>query len=354
MNTRVIAPNRISKQAKRKDCLFGQGNHKGCSYMLFLLSLMLLLAACGQQSTTTTGGASTQATPTPTPVLDVYGTPIVVSKTPPQRIVSLVPSTSEILGALHLESRVVGIDYYTNYPASLSSRPKVSNANGVFNVEQIVALKPDLVLSYGGETKTYDTKLKQLGLNVVDLQLTNLTQSLQDIVLVGRLTSTVDAANALVQQLQKQVDQIKVAVKGTTAPSILLEVDDSAPGKPFVFGGGSFGDELAQDAGAVNIFHNSTSNGGYPQVTDEAIITANPQYIILTEDPAYGGDATAVYKRPNWGTIAAVKNRKVYHVNVDIIQRPGPRLVEGLQCVAQLVHPDKFSGALPGYCSASV
>ncbi len=333
MNTRVIAFNRI---------------------VFFLLFFVLLLTSCGQQSTTTGSSTSTPATSTPTPALDVYGTPIVIPKTAPQRIISLVPSTSEILGALHLESRVVGIDYYTNYPADLTSRPKVSNATGVFNIEQIVALKPDLILSYGGETKTYDTKLTQLGLNVVDLQLTNLTQSLQDIALVGRLTSTEATANALVQQLQKQVDQIKTAVKGTTTPLVLLEVDDSAPGKPFVFGGGSFGDELAQDAGAVNIFHNSTSNGGYPQVSDEAVITANPQYIILTEDPAYGGSANAVYKRPNWGNIAAVKNHKVYHVNVDIIQRPGPRLVQGLQCVAQIVHPDKFSGGLPDYCLASV
>ncbi len=345
MNTRVIN----SLQDDRK----GRPQHRSVVYM-FLLCFVLLLAACGGQQSTTTGSVATQATPTATPALDVYGTPIVFPKTAPQRIVSLVPSTSEILGALHLESRVVGIDYYTNYPASLTSRPKVSNANGVFNVEQIVALKPDLVLSYGGETKTYDTKLKGLGLNVVDLQLTNLTQSIQEIALVGRLTLTEDTANALVQQLLKQVDSIKATVKGTTQPSILLEVDDSAPGKPFVFGGGSFGDELAQDAGAVNIFHNSTSNGGYPQVTDEAILTANPQYIVLTEDPAYGGDVNAVYKRPNWGNIAAVKNHKVYHVNVDIIQRPGPRLVQGLQCVAQLVHPDKFSGGLPGYCSASV
>ncbi len=324
-------------------------------YMAFLLLSLVLLAGCGGQQSTITGSTSTtQATPTPTVALDVYGTPIVFPKTAPQRIISLVPSTSEILGALHLEQRVVGIDYYTNYPTSLTSRPKVSNANGVFNIEQIVALKPDLVLSYGGETKDADTKLKGLGLNVVDLQLSNLMQSLQDIALVGRLTSTENTANPLVQQLQKQVDSIKSMVKGAPTPSILLEVDDSAPGKPFVFGGGSFGDELAQDAGAVNIFHNSTANGGYPQVTDEAILTANPQYIVLTEDPAYGGNTSAVYKRPNWGNIAAVKNHKIYHVNVDIIQRPGPRLVQGLQCVAQLVHPDKFSGALPSYCSASV
>ncbi len=84
------------------------------------------------------------------------------------------------------------------------------------------------------------------------------------------------------------------------------------------------------------------------------MISANPQYVILTEDPAYGGDVNAVYKRANWGNVAALKAHNVYHINVNIIQRPGPRLVEGLQCLAQLVHPDKFTGSLPAYCTASV
>jgi iron complex transport system substrate-binding protein len=135
---------------------------------------------------------------------------------------------------------------------------------------------------------------------------------------------------------------------------VLLEVDDSTPGKPYVFGGGSFGDELLQDAHAINIFHANSSNGGYPQVTDEAIIAANPQFIILTEDPRYGGDVALVYKRPNWSTIDAVKSQHVYHINVAIMQRPGPRLVEGLRCVAQIVHPEKFTVPLPDYCSGTV
>ncbi len=317
--------------------------------LALLVSLVLLLAACEQNTTATPG-----ITSTPTPALDVFGTPIIFPKTPPQRIVSLLPSTSEILGALHLEQRVVAVDYYTNYPSTLASKPKISNANGIYNVEQIVALKPDLVLSYGGETKQYDTQLKQLGLNVVDLQLSNLSQVLQQIKLVGQLTFTQAAANALAQQLQQQIDHVKSVVAGTTAPTVLLEVDDSTPGVLYVFGGGSFGDELAQDANAFNIFHANGTNGGYPKVTDEAVISANPQYVILTEDPAYGGDVNAVYKRANWGNIAALKAHHVYHINVNVIQRPGPRLVEGLQCLAQLVHPDKFTSSLPAYCTASV
>jgi len=308
--------------------------------LMFLLSCFLLLAVsgCGSQSTSASA-------------VDFYGTPIAFPQKAPQRIVSLTAGTSEMLGALHLERRVVGVDYYTDYPSALTSLPKVDDANGVYNVEQIVALKPDLVLSWGGETRQYDVPLKHLGLNVVDLPTGTFSQTIQQILLVGRLTLTENTATTVVQHLQQQIDQIKTTVARTAVPSVLLEVDDSTPGKPYVFGGSSFGDEMLQDANAVNIFHNNSSNAGYPQVTDESVIQANPQFVILTEDPAYGGDVNLVYQRPNWSSIDAVKLRQVYHVNVDIMQHPGPRLVEGLQCLAQIVHPDKFPGVtLPGYC----
>jgi len=320
--------------------------------LFLLLSCLVLLAACGQTSTTT--GAAPTPVPTSVPAFDAYGTPIAFPKSAPQRIISLVPSTSEILGALNLASRVVGVDYYTTYPADLTKRPRISNASGTFNTEQIVALKPDLILSDGGATAKSDTQLKALGLNVVDLPAANFDQAIQQIAVVGRLTFTQDAATKLTNQLQQQISQIKAAVAGTPAPKVMLEVDDSTAGKPYVFGGGSFGDQLLQDANAINIFHANTSNGGYPQVTDEAVISANPSYIILTEDPLYGGQPATVYKRPNWGNIAAVKNKYVYHVNTNLMQHPSQRLVEGLRCVAHLVHPDKFSGALPSDCSTSV
>src|SRR5438128_6457894 len=196
--------------------------------LVLLLSCFVLLTACGQSSSQATGA---KPTPTPTAALDFYGTPIVLPTSAPQRIVSLLPSTSEILGALHLQGRVVAVDYYTSYPSELASLPKVSDVNGKYNVEQIVALKPDLILSWGGETKQYDQQLKSLGLRVVDLPLTNFSGVLQQNLLVGRLTFTESAAQSLVSQLQQQINQIKAAVAGTNAPKGLLEVDDSTPGK---------------------------------------------------------------------------------------------------------------------------
>lgn len=315
-----------------------------------LLFLLVLLTACGGSSQ----NANTTPAQTPTATLDAYGTPIVFPATAPQRIVSLVPNMSEILGFLGLGGQVVGVDYYTNYPTNLTSLPKVSDVNGKYNVERIVALKPDLVLSYGEDTKQYDAQLQQVGLHVVDLPSGNLSQILQEIVTVGRLTFTENAANNVVGQLQRQIEEIKTMVSGTTAPKVLIESDYSTPGKPYVNGGGSFGDELLQDANGVNIFHDNSSGGGFPQVADEAIISANPQFIILTEDPAYGGNVSAVFKRSNWGSIDALKLHQVYRINSNIIGRPGPRLVQGLQCLAQIIHPDKFSGALPQYCTGTV
>lgn len=318
---------------------------------LVLCALCALLAACGQGAVSTTG---VQPTPTPSVVDDVYGKPITFPTTAPQRIVALSPSMSEILGALNLGSKVVAVDYYTTSPASFTSKPRISTADGTYNDEQIVALKPDLVLSDGGLTKTDDGKLTALGLHVVDLPSTSLTQVLQKIILVGRLTFTQSTAQTLVNQLQQRIASIKATVAGTTAPKIMLELDDSVAGKPYVFGGGSFGDELAQDANSTNIFHTNSSGGGYPQVTDEAIIAANPQFVILTEEPDFGGNPALVYQRPNWGSIDALKQHHVFALNVNIMQHPSQRLVDGLRCLAQLLHPDKFPGALPSYCTGTV
>src|SRR5713226_9378845 len=175
----------------------------------FLLALLLLLAACGQTPSATPGTITTTQPPTPTAALDAYGTPISYPAAAPQRIVSLVPTTSEMLGALHLDSKVVRIDFSTNYPTDLTSLPKVSDVNGKYNVEQIVKLKPDLVLSYGEDTKQYDAQLTNLGQHVVDLPSGNLTQILHEMLVVGRLTFTQDTAKQVVQQLQQQIDQVK-------------------------------------------------------------------------------------------------------------------------------------------------
>jgi ABC-type Fe3+-hydroxamate transport system substrate-binding protein len=300
-----------------------------------LLAVVGTLAACGG----TTGSSTAEQALIKT---DALHNAIVIPASSPQRIISLGATDSEILGALKVDSRVIGVDTFTDYPADLAAKPKVTDANGQPNVEQIIALKPDLVLGFGGEVSAAERQLVQAHVNVVDLPATDLTGALTELRLVGQLVHAEATANTLASDLQRRIDAVKAAVKGHPTVSVYMEADDSTPGKPYVFGGGTFGDELIRDAGGANVFGSNSTNSGYPQVNDEAILAANPQVIILTEDPHYGGDTSQVAKRPGWSVVDAVKNGRVYQMNPDLFQRLGPRVVDGLEQLAKVLHPDLF------------
>lgn len=302
------------------------------------VAVLGVLAGCGGTSTATSTAALTQ----PVIATDINGTPIVIPAQAPQRIISLTPGDSEMLGSLSLASRVVGVDAYTDYPAALASKPKVTDDNGNINVEQILALKPDLVLSWGGFFKQADQQLEAQHIEVVDLPQMNLSGTLKEILLVGQLTHTYTTAQTEVNSLQARIDAVKRKVAGAATPTVYMEVGFTPP-PPYAYGGGSFGDELITDAGGVNIFHSDTTSEGYPQVSVESILAANPQVIVLTEDPRYGGDPNSVAQRQGWSVISAVQNHQVYQINSELIQEPGPRLVDALEQLAKDLHPELYS-----------
>jgi iron complex transport system substrate-binding protein len=303
--------------------------------------LAVLLSSCST-SATSTGQLSATGPETPLLATDADGTSIVIPAKAPQRIISLGASDSEILGALGLSSRVVAVDDYTNYPASLAAKPKISNASGDYNVETIVADQPDLVLSFGGETKMVDAQLEAVHIPVVDIPQLDLTGTLLEIRLVGQLVHGEAQASQLVSSLEARIAAVKAKVAASAPVSVYMEVGYVAP-TAYVFGGASFGDELIRDAGGTNVFGSDSANGGYPSVGNESIITADPEVIILTEDPAYGGDPAQVYQRAGWSVISAVKNHRVYLLNSDESQRAGPRLVDALEQLARLLHPSLFA-----------
>ncbi len=299
------------------------------------LLLTILLSACGS-------GAAAPTTPEqPLLTKDSNGTTIVIPKSAPQRIISLTPVDSEILGALHAGSRVVGVDYYTDYPADMAAKTKVTDVNSAANIEEIIALKPDLVLSYGHETNSSvshaDTQLMAAHITVYDLPALDLEGSITEIRLIGQLIHSESAANALASSMQASINAIKAKVAGAPRPTVYMELY-YGNGPTYVFGGGSFGDELISDAGGVNIFHGDTTGGGYPAVNNEAIIAANPQVIILAD-----GDSTAsVAQRPGWSAISAVRNGMIFTIDPNLTQRPGPRIIQGLQDIAKDLHPTLF------------
>ncbi len=304
--------------------------------LVVVLVGMLAFAACGAASTSVVG---TPTAPTsPLIATDALGQPIVIPAAAPQKIISLEPSNSEILAALGVTSRVIGVDQYTDYPAEMAAKTKVTSGFTA-NVEQILALKPDLVLDYSAFFKDADQKLAQAGIQIVSLPTPNLEQTLTEIRLVGQLVHAYAAADTLATSMQQRIDTVKQKARGASPVTVYAESDYSIAGSPYVDGGGSIPDEMIRYAGGTNIFGGNTQGNGYPQVSDEAIIAANPQIILLGD----GLDPATVSARPGWSSISAVKNGKIYAIDPNLISRPGPRIVDALDLVAKDVHPDLFS-----------
>ena len=334
-----------------------------CASALALI-LALILSACGTAAVPTTqaptlapaaapptsapASAPTAApaeAPTPAPadltITDVAGRKVTISA-PPQRIVSLAPSETEILFALDLGPKVVAVDDFSDFPAEAKGLPKIGGSSGNYNFEQIVALKPDLVLAAGITPPEAIKKLEELKLTVVVLGTpqTTFDSISSDITVVGQITDQVGQASQLTGAMKEKFEAIKAKVAtATTRPRVYWELDGTDPAKPYSVGPGSFVGDLVGLAGGANIFEQASSP--FPQVSAEQVVAANPEVIILA-DAAYGVTVDSVMQRPGWQAIAAVKQQRIAPIDDNLISRPGPRIVEGLEATAKIIHPELF------------
>lgn len=301
--------------------------------------MLATLAACGASANAPQGPEK------PLLTKDAIGTTIAIPASAPQRIISETPADSEILAALGVDSRVIAVDFFTDYPADLAAKPKITDGQ-TFNLndEAILGDKPDLLLGYGGYFKSDEQKLAANHIPVVDLPLvTSLADSLTELKLVGQLVHADAKASTVASGLQQRISTVEGKVRGAKPVSVYIE-DGTYNGQYSTFGKGSYGDELISDAGGTNIFASNADSGGYPYVSAEAIINANPQVIVLTEGTQFGGDPKTVAARPGWSVIAAVQSNRVYAVNSDDFSRPDAvRLVAALEDLAKVLHPDLFS-----------
>lgn len=308
--------------------------------VLGMLGMLGALAGCGGASSAASAGPEKPAL-----AVDALGNPIAIPAEAPRRIVSETPADSEMLGALGADARVVAVDFYTDYPADLAAKPKITNGQTfTLNDEAILGYKPDLVLGYGGYFKADEQKLIGAGMSVVDLPLvTTVEQSLTELRLVGQLLHADAAAGKQLAALQGRIDAVTHKVAGAQAPSVYME-DGTYNDQYSTFGKGSYGDDLIHLAGGSNIFVTDSDGGGYPNVSAESIIQANPAVIVTVEGTQVGGDPHAVAARPGWSVIAAVQSGHVYALNPDDFARPdAPRLVSALEELAKALHPDLFA-----------
>jgi iron complex transport system substrate-binding protein len=284
----------------------------------------------------------TAAAPTPAPVAVADETGQVVKLAgPARRIVSLGPSNTEILFALGAGPQVVGRDELSDFPPDAKQVASVGSAFDKLNTEAIVALKPDLVLAADIVSPEQVKTLQGVGLTVFLLGNPKDFDGLyQNLAAVGQLTGHTPEAKALSDDSKTRVTAVVLTVKkATSRPKVFYELDATDPTKPFTPGPGSFVDMLITLAGGQNV--GASLKDQWAQISSEALVQQNPD-IILLGDAAYGIAVDSVGRRAGWSSIAAVKNKAVYAFDDNLVSRPGPRLVDGLETIAKLLHPELF------------
>jgi iron complex transport system substrate-binding protein len=288
--------------------------------LLIILAAALLLTAC---ATTRMDGLNR--------TVKLNGTP--------QRIVSLAPSNTEILFAVGAGKQVVGRDSFSDYPPEAKSLKDIGGSMGKYDTEAIVALHPDLVLAGEINTPELVKSLQQLGLTVYYLpNPTTLEGMFANLETVGQLTGHSSAAATLVNSLKKRVAAVDAKIKPLNyVPTVYYELDATDPTKPYTAGPGTFVDLLISRGGGVNVGKSLTSQ--WAQISLEQLVISNPSIIILG-DSAYGTTADSVKLRPGWSGLAALQNGQIYPFDDNLVSRPGPRLVDGLEALAKLLHPD--------------
>jgi iron complex transport system substrate-binding protein len=292
------------------------------------------VSACGNSED---GGAS--STPSSEPgasfpmTLQSRDGSSITLKAAPQRIVSLAPAATETLCAIGAGDQIVAVEKFENCPSGSSAKPALDAF--MPDVEAIAAQRPDLVFTTYNPPGFVEA-LRKIQVPVLYLDVpTKIAGVYDDIALFGRITGKTQAADNLVKGMKEKQDAIVKKIGGSTGPRVYQELDTTY----FTVGPNSFIGDFYKELKAANIV--TEADGDYPQLSQEVIIQRNPQVIVLSDEDV---DVTPaeVKQRPGWSVIDAVKNDRICNVDPDIIERPGPRVIEGLEAVARCLYPEKF------------
>ena len=304
-----------------------------------LLFALLFIVSCGTATTPTpassatpTARASATAAAFPASITDFQNRSVAISKRP-ERIVSIGPSNTEFLFALGAGDRVVGTDDYSDEPAAAKTTVHVGGVK--VNIEKVVSLKPDLVITVKFSDGTIEA-LTQTGAPVLVVDPQGAADVARSATLIGQAIGA--DGKKLAQDIQAKLDAVRAKTDAAPKTKVFHEVDASDPAKIYTVGPGSFIDDLIKIAGGTNVF--ASAKTAYPTVSGEEIIRTDPDVIVLG-DALYGTSVESVASRPGWSALSAVKNKHVY-AGLSLFSRPGPRLGEAAQEYAKLVHPELF------------
>ncbi|NTW28815.1 MAG: cobalamin-binding protein [Coriobacteriia bacterium] len=300
-----------------------------------ILLLAAVLATFSFAGCTASGGPSTVKSDSsaayPVTLTDDAGR-VVTINAEPKRIVSLAPANTEILFALGLGDRVVGVTTYDDYPAEVSGIAKVGDFQTP-NLEAIAAAKPDLILATTGVQADMVKRLEALGAVVIAIDPQDLAGVYTDIERVGKATGTASKATSIVEGMKADVVSVQKAVAGKPKVTAFVEIGQNPL---YTVGKGTFIDELITLAGGTNV----VTEKSYVAYSSEQLIAANPQVYLATKGSS--SDPASIEKRAGFDKLSAVKNGRVVILDDNTVSRPGPRLIEGLKQIAMGLHPEAF------------
>jgi len=301
---------------------------RGKSLLSAALAALLLVCAC-----------ATPAIPA-TEMTDDSGNAILPAP-PAERIISLAPANTEIVYALGLQDKLVGVTEFCNYPPAAADKPRVGGFSTV-DIERAVGLRPDLVLASGIHDKSITPQLQKMGFRVVSLYPKTVEGVIKDIRLTGNLAGAETAAATLTASLQKRADAVTAITAALTPdqrPRTLLMIWNNPL---MVAGGSTLIDDVIRLAGGSNI---ASEIDGFGSMNLESIISADPQVIIVPTSMGSAGDPLAdfITTDQRLSNTSAVKNGRVYQIEGDLVYRHSPRCISALEQAAFFLHPDLFS-----------
>lgn len=310
----------------------------------FVAIAIIVIASVGGLAYFSTSVPSGKQSTFPLSMVDDHGRNVTI-KAKPKKIVSLVPSATETIYAAGAGSLIVGVDQFSAYPDDLVRRVKSGNITTLGSgftpdLDKIISLNPDVIFVNGKsqlEAKPV-LRLIELGYSVIGLDANSVSGVLRDIELVGKVTGNSEPAGKVVAGLKERMDKVQNAVKNVPKVKVYVE---NWPDPLFSVGPGSIQNDLIEISGGVNVFSDLPKKSA--QVTPEAVIAKNPEVIILFEKSV---TLDQVKTRPGWNVIDAVKKNRVYYISDEENTGPygasGPRIVEGLERMARLIHPEVF------------
>lgn len=293
-----------------------------------LASLVLLLAACLTLSCSPRRAAPVESPAEPRVVTDEIGHTVHVPANP-QRIVSLAPSITETLFALDLGDRIVGVTTFCDYPPAATAKEKVGDTLRP-SIEKIVALRADLaVASTSSQLEQYVRRLDDLGIAVYISNPRKVADVAATIERLGALTGTTARARELSGDLQKRAAAIDQKVQAAARPRVLVILGT----EPLItVGGNTFINDLIERAGGRSISAGETAE--YPQYSLETAVAARPEVIFLQAQDANLPERLRA--------TPAAQAKRIYHIDDNLMLRPGPRIIDGLEQMAAEIHPELF------------